>query len=164
MRHAWCGLILLGLTGCYGFSGSSLPTHVKTLSLPVLENRTLEVAVNDELTQALTEKFVQDNRLRVVQRDSDAVLTGAVTGYQERVFGFNSDQQANEYLVVLTVDMALRDRIRNKDIWKEEGLRGTGSYFASGATGGVPSTETEARAQAIKQIVDLVQTRTFDGW
>jgi len=155
---------LLLLAGCYGFSGSSLPDHVRTLAVPVLTNETLEVEVNQELTEALTEKFVQDNRLRVVQRDADAILSGAITGYEERVFGFNSEQQATEYLVVVTVNLALRDRIRNKDLWKEDAMRGVGSYFVGAAGGGVPSTQVEARALAIKQIVDLVQSRTFDGW
>ena len=49
-----------------------------------------------ELTQALTDRFVRDNTLRVVQKDADAVLESDITGYENRVFGFNAEQQADE--------------------------------------------------------------------
>ena len=163
MRHAWCGLILLGLTGCYGFSGSSLPTHVKTLSLPVLENRTLEVAVNDELTQALIDRFVSDNTLRVVQGDADAVLEGTITKYENRVSGYNSSQKADEYMVIVHADLVLRDRVKNREIWKEDQARGAAAYFLGAAEDAV-NTEEEARALAMKQLVDVAIAKTVEGW
>jgi hypothetical protein len=94
MRRAVLLLLCL-LCGCYSFRGSSLPSHIKTLEIPVVENRTLEVVLIEELTTALTDRFVADNRLKVVQRSGDAVLEGVITGYENRVFGFNDEEQAN---------------------------------------------------------------------
>ena len=155
-------LLLVG--GCaYTFNPSNIPGHIKTLEVPVVENQTLEVELSDQLTTALTERFVEDNTLRVVQTDADAFLECVVTGYENRVFGFNQDQVANEYVVILAVNMTLRDRVKSKEIWSEEQVRGQATYFLDGSGEGV-TTEDEARTLAIKQIVDFAISKTVEGW
>jgi hypothetical protein len=156
-------LLLLGTPGCYSFHQSSLPSHIKTLEVPVVDNQTLEVVLAEELTTALIDRFVSDNTLRVVQGNADAVLLGTITGYENRVFGFNSEEKADEYVVLLTVNMTLRDRVKNQELWNAEGVRGGASYFVGGDPDAV-STEEDARLLAIKQVVDAAIARTTEGW
>ena len=153
----------LGLVGCAYTLNPSLPGHLKTLQIPVVENQTLEVALTEELTGALTDRFVSNNQLRVVQKDADAVLEAEITRYENRVFGFNAEQQAQEYIVLMVVQMTLRDRVKGKDLWTEENVRGVGSYFVGG-TGQTVATEEGAQTLAIKQIVDFALSRTVEGW
>jgi outer membrane lipopolysaccharide assembly protein LptE/RlpB len=157
----WLGLALTGCT--YAFNPSSIPGHIKTLEIPVAENQTLEVALAEELTAGLTDRFVRDNSLRVVQKDADALLDCQITGYEKRVFGFDSNEVASEYIVIMTVNMTLRDRVKSKEIWNEAGVQGRASYALAGSDEGV-TTEEEARVLAIKQIVDLALAKTVEGW
>ena len=64
------------LVGCgYSFSGSSLPSHIKSVAIPVLENQSLDYQVADEVTQALVDRFISDNRLKITPiSQADAVL------------------------------------------------------------------------------------------
>jgi hypothetical protein len=160
-------LLTLGMffpgTGCYSFN-TSIPGHIKTVSVPVPENETLKAEVPEELTTALTARFVRDNQLQVVQRDADAILEGVVTGYEDRVFGFNANQQAEEYVVVVTVRLTFRDRVKNKELWSEENLRGVGNYFVGSSDPNQATSAREALLLAIQQIVDLTMARTFEGW
>jgi outer membrane lipopolysaccharide assembly protein LptE/RlpB len=151
------------LAGCAYTFNPSLPSHLKTLQIPVVENQTLEVALPEALTSALTDRFVANNQLRVVQKDADAVLEADITGYENRVFGFNAEQQAQEYIVLIAVKMTLRDRVKGKDLWSEENVRGVASYYVGGA-GQTVTTEEGARVLAIKQIVDFALSRTVEGW
>jgi lipopolysaccharide assembly LptE-like protein len=159
--------LLFGLavccTGCYTFNPAALPGRIKTLEIPTVGNRTLEPALAEQVTKGLTDRFISDNTLKVVQKNADAVLEGEVTGYQDRVFGFNTSQQANEYIVILTVKLTLRDRIKNKEIWSSDSVVGRSSYFVGGPPGGVNS-EPDARALAIKQVVDFAISKTVEGW
>jgi outer membrane lipopolysaccharide assembly protein LptE/RlpB len=157
----WLGLAMAGCT--YTFNPSSIPGHIKTLEIPVAENQTLEVALAEELTGALTERFVQDNSLRVVQEDTDALLECQITGYEKRVFGFDANEVANEYIVIMNLNMTLRDRVKSKEIWSETGVQGRASYALNGSDEGV-TTEEEARGLAVKQIVDLALAKTVEGW
>ena len=161
-RLALTALLLVG--GCvYSFNPSNIPSHIKTLEVPVAENQTLEVALSDQITTAMTERFVEDNSLRVVQKDADAVLDCVIIGYENRVFGFNQDQVADEYVVILAVNMTLRDRVKGKEIWSGELVKGQVTYSLVGTETGV-TTEDEARALAIKQIVDFAISKTVEGW
>jgi hypothetical protein len=155
---------LVLLCGCaYSFNPSSVPRHLKTLEIPVVENRTLEADLAEQLTGTLIERFVEDNTLRVVQGDADAVLEGEITSYENRVFGFNAEERADEYVVILEVQMTLRDRVKSKELWHEDRMRGRASYFLEGTGDGV-SNELEARALAMKQIVDAALAKTTEGW
>jgi len=157
-------LVLLLLGGCaYSFNPSSIPGHLKTVEIPVLDNRTLEVELAEEITSALIDRFVLDNTLRVVQGDADAILEGTITSYENRVFGFNAEEQADEYLVIIVVSMTFRDRVKNKDVWEEGKMRGRASYFLGGPGNSV-STQGQARDLAIKQIVDATLAKTTEGW
>jgi len=163
MRALFFLVPALVLAGCYTFNPKAVPSNMKTLEIPVVGNRTLESALPEQVTKALTDRFISDNTLKVVQKNADAVLEGEVTGYQDRVIGFNSGRQADEYLVILTVKLALRDRVKNKEIWSSDAVVGRSSYFLGSGEGGV-SSETDARALAIKQIVDFAIARTVEGW
>ena len=163
MRHAAALAALLLVAGCAYTFNPSLPGHIKTLQIPVLENETLEVELAEQLTGALTDRFVADNNLNVVSRDGDAILEGTITGYENRVFGFNAQQQAQEYIVVMQVKMILRDRVKNKELWSEDNVRGVASYFVGG-TGQTVSTEEQAQQLAVKQVVDFAISRTVEGW
>jgi len=163
MRRAWLASLLL-VGGCaYSFNPSSIPGHLKTVQIPVASNETLEAQLSEELTQALTDRFVTDNTLRVVQKDADSVLESDITGYENRVFGFNSQQQADEYLVRVIVKMTFRDRVKNKEIWSDE-IQGAERYFPGGTGGHTVNSEEAARALAVKQIVDAAIARTTENW
>lgn len=163
MRRPILAAALVLLTGCAYTFNPSLPGHIKTLQIPVVENETLEVELAEELTSALTDRFISDNNLNVVSRDGDAILEGTIVGYENRVFGFNAQQQAQEYIVLMQVKMTLRDRVKNKELWSEDNVRGVASYFVGGS-GQTVSTEPEAQQLAIKQIVDFAISRTVEGW
>lgn len=156
-------LALVLVTGCtYSFNPSSVPSHLKTLEIPVVDNRTLEVELAEQLTADLIDRFVKDNTLRVVQGDADAILEGDILSYENRVFGFNAEERADEYVVIMVVQMTFRDRVKSKELWQDN-IRGRASYFLEGAGDGV-SNELEARARAMKQIVDATLAKTTEGW
>ena len=137
---------------------------IKTVSVPVFRNETLKAELTEELTTAITDRFLNDNQLRVINQNADSVLEGVVVGYQDRVSSFTSDREADEYGVIVTVNLAFRDRVKRKDIWVEEGIVGFSTYYPSGSQEGLPTTEQEAREDAIRQIVDTTMSRTFQGW
>src|SRR5437867_4680885 len=113
----------MGASGCGYTVRSALPSHLKTLAIPVFANSTVEFGLADDITQSLVTGFLADRHLRIVQeRDADAVLRGTVVSYRNRVFGYTSSERATEYEVVLTVKVAFRDMIKNRDVWKEDAL------------------------------------------
>jgi hypothetical protein len=152
---------VLALAGCYSFR-DAVPSHIKSIAVPVFRNETLQSGIEEDVTRQVIDRFQRDNSLAIAEvNDADAVLEGTLTGYDNRVYRFNDAEQAEEYIVVLTLDITVKDRVKNKDMWQQEGMRTTATYLLSGDQA---RTETEARQEAIEQLSDVILSRTVAGW
>jgi hypothetical protein len=160
-------LLTSQICGCpYSFSGSSLPSHVKSIAIPVFDNESLDATIADEVTRGLLDHFLEDNRLKVVPESrADCVLEGSVTGYERRVYSYTPNQQPEEYIVVVSISVVLKDRVKNKDLWSDESLQATATYAATAdASAGSADTEDEAREAAVVLLAQDILARTLEQW
>jgi outer membrane lipopolysaccharide assembly protein LptE/RlpB len=162
-RHApGLAALALLLSGCFYTVRNSVPGHIKSIAVPVFQNQSLQPAIEDELTKRVIDRFQSDNHLAIAEaRDADALVEGRVTGYDNRVYRFNEQEQAQEYIVLLTMDVTVKDREKNKDLWSQEGIRTSATYVISGPQA---RTEAQARTDAIAQAADIILSRTVEGW
>ncbi len=156
---------LLGTGGCSYTVSGVLPGHLKTLAIPVFGNNTVEFRLADDVTQAITEAFLADRRLRLVrEQDADAVLRGTVLSYRNQVYGYTAQERATQYEIVLVVQVAFRDQVKNRVVWKEDQLAVRTTYNVV-AVGGAPAqTETDGRAEVIRKLAEQIVSRTVQGW
>ena len=153
------------LLSCGYTASSTLPGHIKSIAIPVFKNETLEYRIEEEITNAVIEKFVADNRLRVVgERAAASVLVGTVTGYQRRVFSYSAGEVAQEYEITIKVAVEFKDVSNGRIIWKDESLVSSARYFALDMAGQKAQTEQEGRQPAIAFLANDVLTRTVEGW
>lgn len=161
---AWAALCWAA--GCaYSFSGSNLPGHIKTISVPVLANESFDYQVADEATQTLVDRFIQDNRLKIVPlSQADAVLEGSLASYENRVYSYDRNENPEQYIVIVKLSLTFKDRVKNNEIWKEEGLTGSQVYSPGGRVEGSPTTEEDARKLALAELATDVLTKTLEQW
>ncbi len=166
--RAWLGtaLILVGWTSGCGYTvRNSLPTHLKTLAIPVFGNNTVEFGLADDITLALTNGFLNNRQLRIVQeRDANAVLRGTVVAYKNQVFGYTSKERATQYEIVLTVQATFRDMVKNRDLWKEDALTVRTTYNVVPVGSEPARTEVDGRREVIQKLADMIVSRTVEGW
>jgi outer membrane lipopolysaccharide assembly protein LptE/RlpB len=161
--------ILLGAlaaSSCgYTTSPALLPPHLKTIAIPVFENTTPEYSIEQDITQAVITRFVQDNHLKVVdERSANAVLRGRVVLYRNAVFGFSNATEANEYRVTITVAVTMKDVVKNREMWKDDNLVKTSNYYVVDVPGQKAETELDGRKDAIQKIAEEIVARTVEGW
>src|SRR5512139_985921 len=68
--------------GTYSFTGASVPEHLKTVSIPIAEDRSPAAipGLRELLTDNLIRKFISDNSLQVTERSTaDATLESVIT-------------------------------------------------------------------------------------
>jgi len=146
-------------------SPALLPAHLKTVAIPAFENGTTEYTLEQDVTNAVIERFVKDNHLRVVdERTANAVIRGKLTGYKNAVFGFSAANRAQEYRVTLTCSVVFKDLVKNREIWNEPELIKTANYFVVDVPGDSARTELDGRKEAITKIADEILTRSVEGW
>jgi hypothetical protein len=153
--------VLALLCGCYTFSGSTLPPHLKTVEVPLFANQSLEPNVADEITQELSRELLQSNLLKVVERDGNAVISGSVTSYTNAPYTFGASEtrqvSVQQYSVKITVDVEFLDRKKDEPIYKGA-ITGEGIYNLSN------ENEQAGKQKAIKEIVQRIMQNSVQGW
>jgi outer membrane lipopolysaccharide assembly protein LptE/RlpB len=158
---ALCALAM----GCgYTASPALLPQHLKTVAIPVFENGTPEVRLEEELTNAVILRFIQDNHLKVVdEKSANSVIRGRVTQYKNAVFGFTQQATSNEYRVTVGVEVTFKDLVKNRELWSGEIVK-SANYYVQDVPGDSAKTELDGRKEAISKISDEILTRSVEGW
>jgi Lipopolysaccharide-assembly len=162
---AACFAALLAGSCAYSTSTTLLPSHLKTVAIPVFENATTEYTLEQEVTDAVIRRFVADNHLRVVdERSANAVLRGKINLYRNAIFGISNVSLAQEYRVTIGVAVVFKDQVKNREIWSDENIIKTANYYVQPVPGDSARTELDGRKQAIQKIADEIISRTVEGW
>ena len=156
----------LGCGACgYTTSTALLPSHLKTVAIPVFENGTVEYNLEHDVTDAVIARFVQDNHLKVVsERSADAVLRGKITLYKNSVFGFSAVTRAQEYRVTIGVSVVFKDLVKNREIFNQPDLVKFSNYYVTNVPGDSARTELDGRRAAIGKIADEILSRSVESW
>jgi len=159
-RLALPGLVsTLLLAGCSHYSTSSgLVGGIRTVAIPVAENRTADVDVGDVLTQSMEGALTQDGRLRVVDEEgADALLLMTVARVEDQPFTFTAGEQTEQYRFRCHVDADLVRADDDSRLLELRQLGGWGTYDATAA-----DTDSLGRGAAIQAAVDMVVEEIVD--
>ncbi len=160
--------LCLTLWGCgYQMAGrgaSQLPPHLKTIAIPVFENKSREPTIQRPFTEALRRAFITDGRLRLVndREEADLVMTGTLTNYSIRAVAFNQLDVAIEYWVFIGAQVKVMDRVNNRTYLKQK-LETRWNYFADDSVISSEASRQEALVQTYRvlsqRLVSLVNDK-----
>jgi hypothetical protein len=147
--------------GIYTFSGSTLPSHLKTVDIPLLTNQSMQPDIADDITKELNRQILANNQLRIVAAEGDATVRGSITSYTHEpyAFGATASRQVDvdQYIVKITVDIEFYDNVKDAPLFKEP-ITGQGTYdFAK-------ETEETGRNKAILDIVQRILQSSLQSW
>ena len=155
-------VLISALVGCahYGTSASGSGAY-GSVSVPQLDNQSLEPGLQQALTDSLIDRFVSTTGMRVVDEDRAAiVLQGTITEVTEQPFTYEGG--TDQLRITIRVDMSCYDTEQKKTIWEEKGLRGFGIYDAEVSR---QEARTTGLGEAIQMFVEDVVDRTqVGGW
>src|SRR5665647_1780391 len=79
-------LISIGLSSChiYSFSGASLSTDIKNVSIKTFTNQASIVvpSLSEKITEKLKDKFLKEMNLKLVEDNGDLTFKGSVVDYR----------------------------------------------------------------------------------
>lgn len=162
-RGAWRGVAALflavsALAGCYSFSGTTLPGHLRTVRIDPVANRTLESALADRITQGLEEGFRGRSNLRKVNEGGDAELICVLTDYSHRPQA-TSGATVTSYRVDILVSVRFVDRVKGDTLYKDDHVPGYGLYAVDKG-----ETEETGKRQAVESLIKVVLDNSVSGW
>ena len=125
LRGALCFLVVVLVSSSCGYHlagyGSTLPSHIRAISIPVFKNSSSEPNIQKDATDAIRRAFISDGRLKVTDTSkADLLMRGILTNYQLRAVSISSEGSAEEYVVRLGVQVELYDRMKKKIIFNQK--------------------------------------------
>ena len=159
-RHFLALLLLLPLSGC-GYSlagrGSALPSHIKTIGIPLFTNATTVFDVEQVLTQRVRLEFIGRGRFRVIPDDTgtDAVLKGDISAISIRPTAFDAEQQASRYEITVVVKVEFRDVVNDKVLYENPAQTFKEEYdVTTGQSASDPNTFLGQNSNALNRLAE----------
>jgi outer membrane lipopolysaccharide assembly protein LptE/RlpB len=153
----------LTLAACgYSFQGT-LPSHIKTVAVPMFLNRTSQPGVEGIITNAVVHAFATNGRLRVVRTgEADAILNGEVTGYSVGPIAFSPSLGIQEYRLSVVLNLTMRDVRRNVVIFQQNGVSEIADFRVAGSVSTTVSVEQTALTAAAGEIARSIVSLAID--
>jgi len=161
-------MILLGLcdAGCayYSFTGATIPSHLNTIAIPLVEDNSISPITNldDQLTELLVQRFVNQTRLSLEasQPDANVLLTVRIDRYTNQPTSVGGEEQATLNRVSISATVSYFDQVENEEI-----IQRTFSSFAEydPLEEGLEGEQTASTA-ILENIADDIFTAATSNW
>jgi hypothetical protein len=164
MRHLLLLILplLLQLPGCYSFTGTSVPPHLKTIAIPLFDDQSGsgKPGLRELLTNKLLEKFRQDNSLSITDKASaDAILEGTITSVLDQPQVLVVGETVTKSRVTIIVKVTFQDLKMKKKMWDKQF-----SQWADYTLGG-GSAEFDASISAVNEkLSEDILLEAVAGW
>jgi hypothetical protein len=148
-----CGYALAG-------RGSFLPSYIRIVGIPPIENRSTFQQVEQVLTERIRNEFIGRGKYTVVTdaAGSDAVLTGEILNISVQPVAFNEQQLASRYQFILTMKMTFTDSRTSMVLWSNDALTFREEYQLQSAAGGSVNIEGSTFFDQERSTVDRLST------
>lgn len=144
--------------GIYSFSGSTIPGHIKTVSVPLFEDATAEFGVDQEITDALIEAITKDNTLKIAGvRNSDSILRGKISSITDRAGQYDGNETASDFRITVTVQVVFEDVEKHTSMWEE-------TFSQYGEYDNQDTRRDDGITKAIDKLTTEIINRTVSGW
>ncbi len=149
------------LAGCYSFTGSSVPEHLKTLQIAAVSDNSGygNPKYKDKLSMLLFDKFKNDNSFALVERRGNARLNVVIASIRDEATVISPGELEKERKMTLSCSVEYYDAVKKKSIWKKS-FSNYGVYEISNAVAG----REEAVSSALEKISDDILLAVVSGW
>lgn len=155
-------LALLAGTGCYSFTGASVPPHLTTIAIPTVDDRSGfgEPGLREDFTRRLTELFLADNSLEVTDRTrADCVLEGAIVSVSEDAAVVTGGETVTARRITMTVRFTFQDMKLRRQVWEK-----TFSQWGDYPSGSGASQRRSGVDEAVRKLTEDILLETVSGW
>ena len=148
--------------GVYSFSRASVPSHLKSISIPIAEDRSGsgEPGLRELLTNQLIQKFIDDNSLQVSERGkANANLECTITGFADIPNIVAAGENITSRRLTINVKVIYNDNVNKKKIF-DKVFSNYGNYPPAGNL----NDRKEAINTAIDRITEDILLSVVSGW
>ncbi len=157
-------LTVLALAGCAQYRvGTTLPRHLRTISVETFRNESGEPQLETEVTRAILQEFQREGQLELLDPQAAAIrLTGAVVGYSLEPMRFdqNRPKTVSEYRILVKASIKAVET-KTGNIIVEQTVIGDSTLKAGGD---LMTLRRMALPAAAKQVAHEIVNAVVSAW
>lgn len=149
--------------GIYSFSGTSIQSDVRSITLPTFEYRAMKVnpTLSNNLSEAMRTRFRQMTRLEQVEMDGDLEITGTITGYDVRAQAVTASEVAAQSRLTVTVSVDFVNRKYPEENFDKKSFSAYADYDS---TNSLDAVEQQLCEEIIDKLVEDIFNATVAQW
>ena len=158
MKHSGAAALLMLLAaGCSYTSKPMHPENIRTIHLPIFDNRTFRRTLEFDLTRAIKTELLHKSDFRLADRESaDTELSGEIVDIRENVLLEDLNDDTVQTSVTVTVDLIWRDLRTGRILLNRKGFSDTAELTMVRGENIGTATE-EAFRDLAERVVDLLE-------
>ena len=76
----------------------SIPPHIKSIAIPLMDNQTAEFGLSESITDGIIEQFNEAGILSITdERDAHSILRGTIKKVNEGPYTYSKQEAVSEY-------------------------------------------------------------------
>jgi len=146
--------------GC-GYSAQPLTKRgIKSVHVPVFDNRTFRRRLEFVLTDAVKNEILYKTDLKILPRSkADSVLTGEIVDFRERVLTEDRDDNPQEVRVFVYVNVRWTDLRTGRTLMSRERVTAPTEFLAARG-----ETVATATAESFRDLAELIVNLMEEDW
>lgn len=161
-------VVALSLAGCkvrYSFTGASLSSGEKTISVAYFPNRApiVNPLLSQELTEKLKDKFISQTSLNMVSDDGDLTFEGEIKGYETKpiaITGNNQTDRASLNRLTVTVRVKFINQKEPKNNFDSDFT----AYEDYSSDQGLDAVEGDLVPLILEKLIEDIFNRSVVNW
>lgn len=157
-------ILIIKFDGCcfYSFTGASVPSHLKSIAIPVADDRSgsAESGLREMLTQKLTQKFIDDNSLQIVERvNAHSILETAILSYNDAPAIVTAGENITSRRITIGIKASYRDLVKKIVVFDK-----VFTNYANYPSNGSLSEKNRATEEIIEKTAEDILLEIVSGW
>jgi len=112
-------ILSISLTSCgiYSFTGASIPTEAKTISVDYFTNKaaTVQPSLSQVFTERLKDMFLEQTNLSLSENEGDLSFSGYISKYQIKPMAIKANETAGQNRLTIAVKVTYNNSLDSEN-------------------------------------------------
>lgn len=125
----------------------------------MFDNESLRYELENTFTKAVTDAFIEDNRLKVAsEKTADAILLITIKTFERTPYSYDESENVKEYKISISADILLKKRDSEEELFKVRSFTEWATYY--------PETEVEEDGidKVAKKFSEKILRGILESW
>jgi len=154
--------ILVVSCGVYSFTGASIPTEAKTISVQYISNKAaiVQPSLSQVMTDGLIDAFAGQTNLEITENEGDLSFSGYITKYQIKPMAIKANETASQNRLTIAIKIKYNNSFDAKSSFEQTFSR----YHDYDSSENISDVEGEYIEKITNELVEDIFNKAFVNW